>query len=214
MTAPTTRADHLVSNPDDSVCSVSAEPGFFGDDFDRSLKGSVIADFELASTRPLTGLPLLWCMSSAFTHFVRTGGENLITAVALQRTTKAYLDAVGVSQDLVDRLESRFDWRIIMSEYGNLGRCDDDEEDDRMAARSRAERRFREDRAFVWDVLEEAVADYFNDYTDFELPVALQGAWRSSDAVRVVVKTTRALVARLGDARTSSYLRKYWNGKI
>lgn len=103
-----------------------------------------------------------------------------------------------------------------MSEYGNLGRCDDDdgEEDDRMAARSGVERRFREDRAFVWDVLEEAVGDYFNDYTDFELPVALQGARRSSDAVRVVVKTTRALVARLGDARTSSYLRKYWNGKI
>ena len=108
-----------------------------------------------------------------------------------------------------------------MSEYGNLGRCDDDddddddeEEDDRMAARSGAERRFREDRAFVWDVLEEAVGDYFNDYTDFELPVALQGARRSSDAVRVVVKATRALVARLGDARKSSYLRNYWNGKI
>lgn len=156
-------------------------------------------------------------MSNAFTHFVQTRGESLITAVALQRTTKAYLDAVGVPQDLVDRLEARLsDWRSIMSEYGNLGRCDDDddEEEDRMAARRNHERRFRQDRAFIWDVLEEAMRDYFNDYTDFELPVALQGARRSSDAVKVVVEATRTLVARLGDARTSSYLTKYWKGKI
>lgn len=219
-TAPTTPADHdLASNPDDPFPSDSAEPGFFDHDFDRSLKGSVIADFELASTRPLTGLPLLWCMSNAFIHFVGTRGESLLTAAMLQRVTKAYLDAVGVTQELVDKLEGLFDdCTVTVRECGLKvkGRDDDDDDDeeDKMAARHRAERRFREDRAFVWDVLEEAVGDYFNDYTDFELPVSVKGARRSSEEVRVVVEATRELVAMLDDTRTSAYLTKYWRGKI
>ena len=117
---------------------------------------------------------------------------------------------MGVSQDLVDKLESRFDFRI-MSEYETLDQCD---EEDKPAARLFNERQFRKDRAFIWGVLEEAVEDYFNDYSHFELPVALGGARRGSDAVKVVVKATRTLVARLDDRRTSAYLRKYWDGKI
>lgn len=89
--APTTQPDQLVSNPDQAPPSVSAETGFFDHDFDRSLKGSVIADFELASTRPLTDLPLLWCMSNAFTHLAKKCGENIVCAVTLKRAAERYL---------------------------------------------------------------------------------------------------------------------------
>ena len=208
--APTPQADDLFSDPDQAAYTASAETGFFDHDFDRSLKGSVIADFELASTRPLTSLPLLWCMSNTFTHFVKTRGEDLISAVALKRATEAHIDKIGVSRDLMDKLNSRFDYRI-MCKYENVDLCA--EEEDKQAARLGNARRFRKDRAFVWDVLEEAVNDYFNNYDNFQLPVAL-GARRSCDAMKVVFKATWTFVRVLGDTQTSAHLRKYWNGKI
>ena len=197
-------------NPDQAARSVSAETGFFDLDFDRSLAGSAIADFELASTRPLTSLPLLWCMSNTFTHFVTAHGEDLVCAVALKRAAETYLVDTEASHDLVQKLNSRFDHRI-MGEYESLDRCD--AEGDKWAARRGNERRFREDRAFVWDVLEEATHDYFHDYDGCELPVAL-GARHGSDAVKTVVKAARRFVAVLGDAQTSAYMRRYWTGRI
>ena len=83
-------------------------------------------------------------MSNTFTHFVK----------ATKKTWSApYLDNTGTSHDLVDKLNSRFDYRI-MSKYGNLDRCD---EEDKWAARLSKKKRFRKDRAFIWDVSEEAI---------------------------------------------------------
>ena len=207
--APTTQADQLVPNPDQAAPSVSAETWFFDYDFDRSLNGSVIADFELASTRPLTSLPLLWCMSNTFTHLVKTLGEDLLCAITLQRAVEKYFKEIGTSSDFPNRLNSRFDCDITR-QYDRLNHCD---EEDKWAALVSNGERFRKDRAFIWDLLEEAVREYFNDYEDGELPVAL-GAKRSSEPVRVIVKATRAFAMMLGDTETSAYIKKYWTGKI
>lgn len=209
MKAPTTQACQLVSNHDQAARSVSAHTGFFDHDFDRSLKGSVIADFELASTRPLTSLPLLWCMSNTFTHFVKAHQEDLVCVIALKRAAEIYLRDIEASQDVVNKLNLRFDHRIIRK----YDKVDQSDEEEKWAALLSNAKRFRKDRAFVWDVLEEATHEYFNDYTDGELPVAL-GARRSSDAVKVVVKATREFARVLGDAQTSAHMKKYWTGKI
>lgn len=208
-TAPTTQADELVSNLSQAEHSVSDHAGHHDHDFDRSLEGSLIADFELASTRPLTSLPLLWCMSNTFTHFVKANGEQLVCVVALKRAVEGYLGDIGASTETVNALASRFNHPIVRK-YDSL---DDLDEGDKWAALLHNEKRFRKDRAFVWDRLEEATKEYFHDYNDGELPVAL-GARRSSEAVRVVVRATREFVAVLGDAETSAYLKKYWKGKI
>lgn len=208
--APTTQADQLVPNPDQAARSTSAQPGFFDHDFDRSLKGSVIADFELASTRPLTSTPLLWCMSNTFTNLVKNHGEDLVCAMALKRGAEQYLRDIEAPEDMVNGLNSRFD-HGIMREYDVAAHT---EGEDQWAALVGNAGRFRKDRAFVWDVLERATRDYFNDYEDEELPVARKGARHSSANVRVVVKATRTLVARLCDAETSAYLKGYWIGEI
>ncbi len=207
--APTTQADQLVPNPDQAARSASAEAWFFDHDFDRSLNGSVIADFELASTRPLTSLPLLWCMSNTFTHLVKTFGEDLRCAITLQRAVEKFFKEIGTSQDFPNRLNSRFDFNIT----GKYDRIDHSDEKDKWAALVSNGKRFRKDRAFIWDLLEEAVRECFNDYEHGELPVAL-GAKHSSEEVKVVVKATRAFAMVLGDAETSKYIKKYWTGKI
>ena len=209
--APKTRADHLISNPDQSTPSISAQAGFLDHDFDRSLTGSFIADFELASTRPLTSVPLLWCISNTLTHFVKAHGEDLVCAIALKRAADIYLSDVGVSQDMVNKLNSRFD-HTIMRKYDKVDQSDDDEE--QWAALLRNEKQFRRDRCFIWRVLEEATLDFFNDWEDDELPVSRRGARHSSVAVRVVVRATRAFVRRLGDERTDAYMGEYWKGRI
>ncbi|KAF6240021.1 hypothetical protein HO173_001629 [Letharia columbiana] len=206
---PITQADQLASNPDQPAPSVSAQTGLFDHDFDRSLEGSVVADFELASTRPLTSLPLLWCMSNTFTHFVKTHGEDLVCVIALKRAAEIYLRGIEASQDVVNKLNSRFDHKI-MGKYDGL---DDSDDEDKWVALLNNEKRFRKDRAFIWDRLEEATHEYFNDYSNSELPVAL-GARHSSDAVKVVVKATRAFASVLGDVHTSAYVKNYWIGKI
>ena len=208
--APRTRADYLVSNPDQAALSVSAEAGLLDHDFDRSLKGSFIAEFELASTRPLTSVPLLWCISNTLTHFVAAHGEDLVCAIALKRATDVYLNDVGVSQDIVKKLNSRFD-HTIMRKYDRVDQSDDEEQ---WASLLRNEKRFREDRWFNWKILNEATLDYFNDYEDDELPVSRRGASHSSDAVKVVVRATREFVGRLGDDETYAYMGKYWRGEI
>ena len=109
----------------------------------------------------------------------------------------------------MNRLNSHFDSRI-MSKYD---RSDYSEDEDKWAALLRNEKRFRKDRAFIWDRLVEALDEYFNDYDNFELPVAL-GARHSSNAVKVVVKATRAFATMLGDEQTSAYMKGYWTGNI
>ena len=148
-------------------------------------------------------------MSNTFTHFVKAHEEDVVCAVSLKRAVEVYLDNIGTSHDLVDKLDSRFDYKI-MSKSENLDRCG---EEDKWAARLSNEKRFRKDRASIRDVSEEAIDDYFNDYGNCALPVAL-GARHNSDAVKVVVKATRTFVTVLDDARTSAYLKKYWNGRI
>lgn len=148
-------------------------------------------------------------MSNTFTHFVKAHEEDVVCAVFLKRAVEVYLDDIGTSHDLVDKLISRFDYNI-MSKYENLDRCG---EEDKWAARLSNEKRFPKDRAFIRDVLEEAINDYFNDYGNCALPVAL-GARHSSNAVKVDVKATRTFVTVLEDARTSVYLKKHWNGRI
>lgn len=206
---PTTQADQLIPNPHQGARSVSAHAGFFDHGFDRSLKGSVIADFELASTRPLTSLPLLWCMSNTFTYFVKGRGEDVICVMALKRAAEAYFGNIEAPQDFINGFNSRFGYKI-MGKYENVDQCDDE---DKCAALLTNAKRFRKDRAFIWDLMEEATQDYFNDYADFELPVA-RGARRSSEAVKVVVWATWEFVRMLGNTRTSAYVKKYWNGKI
>ena len=80
-------------------------------------------------------------------------------------------------------------------------------------ALTRNEKQFREDRAFIWDVLEKATIEYFIEYAEFDLHVEL-GAGNSSAAVRVVVKATWKFATMLQDARTAAKLRRYWNGRI
>lgn len=189
---------------------MSAQVGLLDHDFDRSLNGSFITDFELASTRPLTSLPLLWCISNTFGHFVKAHGEDLVCAIALKRAADVYLDDIGVSQDLVNKLDSRFD-HTIMRKYDRADQTDDE---DKWAALLSNEKRFRKDRWFIWSVLEEATLDYFNDYEDGELPVSPLGARHSSDEVKVVVRATRAFVRRLRDDQTSAYMGEYWKGRI
>ena len=201
--APTTQADQLVPDPDQVTPSVSAQDGYFDLDFGRSLHGATIADFELASTRPLASLPILWCISNAFTHFVEAHGENLQSVITLELVVRAYLCDIGVSQDSLDRLDSRFDHRIMRKYDNDLGESDEE----KWIALLNNAKRFRKDRAFVWDVLEEATNDYFNDYVDGELPVG-------SDAVEVVVKATRELARMLGDAQTAAYIKRYRRGRI
>lgn len=207
--APTTQADQLVPNPDQAALSISAQTGFLDHDYDRSLKGSFIADFELASTRPLTSLPILWCMSNTFTHWVKAHGEDLVSAMSLKSATETYLDDIGASPDTVNRLTSRFDWKVTFK-YDKLDQTD---AEDKWAALLHNEKRFRKDRAFVWDRLEEATHDYFYDYVDGELPVA-RGARYSSHEVKVIVKATREFAEVLDDTRTSRYIKRYWTGKI
>lgn len=140
---------------------------------------------------------------------MKVRGEDVICAMALKRAVEVYLGNIEVSQDVLNRLNSRFGYKI-MGKYENVDQSDDE---DKWAALLANAKRFRKDRAFIWDLMEEATQDYFNDYADFELPVA-QGAPCSSEAVRVVVKATRDFVRLLGDTRTSAYMKKYWTGKI
>ncbi|CAD6578025.1 MAG: hypothetical protein ASARMPRED_008498 [Alectoria sarmentosa] len=207
--APTTQADQLIPDPDQAARSVSAQTGWFDYEYDRSLGGSVIADFELASTRPLTSVPLLWCMSNSFVHFVKARGENLTCAVALKRAAEVYLRDIDASQDLVDGLNLRFDRKHM----GKYARPDRYVEEDKWIGLLQNERCFRRDRAFIWGLLEKATNEYFYDYYESELPVAL-GAQHSCDAVKVVVKATRAFARVLGDARTAAYIKEYWTGRI
>lgn len=133
----------------------------------------------------------------------------MVCAMALKRVAEVYLRDVGTSHDVVNKLNSRFDQKI-MRKYDSV---DQSGKGDKRAALLHNAKRFRKDRAFIWDLLEETVHDYFNDYSGGELPVAL-GARRSSDAVQVIVKATRKFVTVLGDTQTSSHMRKYWTGKI
>lgn len=148
-------------------------------------------------------------MSNTFTHFVEMHGEDIFCAMALKRAVEKYFKAIEAPPDVTNRLNSRFESKIMgkydMSHYS--------EDEDKWAALLRNEKRFRNDRAFIWDRLEEALDEYFNDYDNFELPVAL-GARHSSDAVRVVVKATRAFARMLGDEQTSAYIKKYWTGNL
>lgn len=210
MPAPRTWAYHLISNPDQDARSVSAEAGLLDHDFDRSLKGSFIADFELAPTRPLTSLPLLWCISNTITHFVAAHGEDIVCAIALKRATEIYLSDVGVSQDVVNQLNSRFD-HTIMRKYD---RVDQSDEEEKWAALLKNEKRFRKDRWFIWTILRQAILDHFNDYEGAELPLSRRGARHISDAVKVVVRATRAFAGLLGDEDTAAYMGEYWQGKI
>ena len=148
-------------------------------------------------------------MSNSFVHFVKARGENLTCAVALKRAVEVYLSDIDASQDLVDGLNLRFD-RRHMGKYHSLDRYG---EEDRWIVLLKNKRRFIRDRAFIWDLLEEATNEYFYDYYESELPVAL-GAQHSCDAVKVVVKATRAFARVLGDAQTSAYIEEYWTGRI
>ena len=148
-------------------------------------------------------------MSNTFTHFVKVRGEDITCAIALKRAVEKYFKDIEASPDVMNRLNSHFDSRI-MSKYD---RSDYSEDEDKWAALLRNEKRFRKDRAFIWDRLVEALDEYFNDYDNFELPVAL-GARHSSDAVKVVVKATRAFATMLGDEQTSAYMKEYWTGNI
>ena len=200
-----------MSNPDKAARSVSAQTRVLEHDFHRSLRGSFIADFELASSRPLTSVPLLWCLSNTFTHLVKTHGEDLVCVIALKRAAEDYLLAVGAYEDVVDKLNARFDHRLLFLKYD----CDDHSDDEaEWTARILNAKRFREDRAFIWDRLEEATHEYFYENSKGgELPVAL-GARHSPEAVRVVVKATMDVVWRLGDTETSAYMDRYWDGRI
>ena len=131
--------------------------------------------------------------------------------MALKRAADVYLSDVGVSQDVVKKLDARFDHTII-SKYDRVEQPSDDEE--KWAALLRNEKRFRKDRWFIWGVLEEATLDYFNDYEDAELMVSRRGARHGSEAVKVVVRATRFFVRRLGDGRTAAYVGEYWKGRI
>ena len=148
-------------------------------------------------------------MSNTFTHFVKARGEDLVSVMTIKQVADTYLGDIGASPDIVNKLNSRFDYKITFK----YDKVDQSNEEDKWAALLHNEKRFRKDRAFIWDLLEEATNDYFHDYENSELPVAL-GARRSSDAVRVVVKATRAFAEVLGDEQTSRYLKRYWNGKI
>ncbi len=128
----------------------------------------------------------------------------------LKGAAERYLDDVGASQDLVNMLNSHFYLRkVIRRYYGH------EQEDKRhlWEALTRNEKQFREDRAFIWDVLEKATIEYFIEYAEFDLHVEL-GAGNSSAVVRVVVKATWKFATMLQDARTAEKLRKYWNGRI
>ena len=96
-------------------------------------------------------------MSNTFTHFVKAHEEDVVCAVSLKRAVEVYLDNIGTAHDLVDKLNSRFDYKI-MSKYENLDRCG---EEDKWAARLSNEKRFRKDRASIRDVLEEAIQRLF-----------------------------------------------------
>lgn len=148
-------------------------------------------------------------MSNSFVHFVKAHGENPTCAVALKRAVEVYLSDIDASQNLVDRLNLRFD-------HENMGKYDSPDqygEDERWIVLLKNEGRFRKDRAFIWRLLEKATNDYFYDYDESELPVAL-GAQHSCDAVKVVVRATRAFARVLGDAHTSAYIKEYWTGRI
>ena len=191
-----------------AVTTTSAETGYFEHDLGRSLKGSVIADFELSSTRPLTSLPLLWCISNAFTSFVKTHEENVSCLKALQKSAETYLVGIGSVQETVDELNSRFD--KPMHEDYNVDQADDT--GDKWAALLLQRQRFRRDRAFIWTLVEKAVNDFFNDCINGELPMA-PGAGHESE-VRIVVEATRNFVAALGDAETATSLHEYSLGRI
>lgn len=148
-------------------------------------------------------------MSNTFTHFVKEHGEDLVCAMALKQAAETYLGDIGVSRDTLNGLNSRFDHEIL-HEYDMAVHAEDE---DKWAALIRNPERFRRDRAFIWDVLEEATRDYFNDW-DAELPVARKGARHSSHAVRVVVRATRTFIRLLCDAETSAYVKRYWIGEI
>ncbi len=132
-----------------------------------------------------------------------------LCAIALMRAVEKYFKEIGTSQGFTNRLSSRFDCDITRQN----DRLDHYDEEDKWAALVSNGKRFRKDRAFIWDLLEEAVREYFNDYGDGELPVAL-GAMCSSEAVKVVVKATRAFAMVLGDAEASAYMKKYWTAQI
>ena len=150
-------------------------------------------------------------MSNTFTYFVKVRGEDVYCAMALKMATEAYLGNIGACSDILDRLELRFGHKL-MGQYVNVDKSD---EEDKWAALLANAKRFRKDRAFIWDVMEEATQDYFNEYAeDSEPPVAQRGARRSSEAVRVVVEATGEFARVLGDRRTRAYVEKYWNGKM
>ncbi len=99
-----------------------------------------------------------------------------LCAIMLMRAVEKYFKEIGTSQDFTNRLNSRFDCDIT-HQNDRLDRYD---EGDKWAALVSNGKRFRKDRAFIWDLLEEAVREYFNGYEDGGLPVAL-GAKRSSE---------------------------------
>ena len=75
-----------------------------------------------------------------------------------QLATDVCLSDVGVSQDIVNKLISRFD-HTIMRKYDRVNQPDDEE---KWASFLSNEKRVRKDRWFIWMILNRATLDYSN----------------------------------------------------
>ncbi len=114
-----------------------------------------------------------------------------LCAITLMRAVEKYFKEIGTSQDFTNRLNSRFDCDITRQN----DRIDHYDEEDKWAALVSNGKRFRKDRAFIWDLLERPFA---STSTTMRM-VSCLWRWELSAALRVV-KAKRAFAMVLGDA--------------
>ena len=121
----------------------------------------MIADFELASNRPLTATPVLSCLSDSIIGFVTRVGENEKCAVQLAQAARNYLNGIGSDRALTAELDALF---VDEKKYKDMEDVPEDEEDENSALIVDAvnRRTFVGDRKVVWDVLEKTTREDFD----------------------------------------------------
>lgn len=204
-TKPNSRPAGLSELGTRPVDTVQESDSYFDRDFGRSIDGKVIADYELASTRPLTTVPLLFCMSDSIIKYVDRKGETLETALSLGNAAKAYFAQLGSDATLLRRLEARFD---DLSRYRVI---EEIEEDEQRVAHLLNERQFCKDRVAIWDLLVRATEEYFEIFGG-ELHVSFD-TWLGK-AVMDVVEAVRDYAEGSKDRETVAYITEYLEGDI
>lgn len=187
------------TSPPSAAWSLSTSPSRFDHDFGRDRQGHSIADFELSTTRALTAVPVLFCLSTSIIDHVDTYVEDKACVTGIGEFAMKYMTAISRDRAHVPDFEARFGG-TNKSEYKDLDNITGGDEY-RDAVRIN-QQSFAADRAWIWDQLERATNEFF-DGLGGEVEVGRRD-WR------VVVKAARDFATGLEDEETAELLWQYW----